>query len=145
MRKMVAARQIEPVWQLPLFCHLSQPTFDRLFWRRRNYVFKKLSQVRNLLGVIMVLSMILSACQTATPAPAPVAPTPQRQLKRLAAHRGAGRASKIQEAPMLKEMVEKGELPPVEDRLPENPLVDSRNRERRQIWRCLAPRFPWTV
>jgi len=32
--------------------------------------------------------------------------------------------SKYNEAPMLKEMVEKGELPPVDERLPEEPLVE---------------------
>ncbi|PLV56575.1 hypothetical protein [Thermotoga sp. SG1] len=33
------------------------------------------------------------------------------------------RITKFNEAPMLKEMVEKGLLPPVEERLPKNPLV----------------------
>jgi len=36
---------------------------------------------------------------------------------------GCGSASAWQEAPMLRERVEKGELPPVEQRLPEDPVV----------------------
>lgn len=85
---------------------------------------KKLSFVRNLLGLIMVLSVLLSACQPSTPAATPVptkeateAPEPTKEATEAPAK------AKYSEAPILKEMVEKGELPPVEERLPENPLV----------------------
>lgn len=88
---------------------------------------KKFALARNLLGLIMVLSMILSACQTATPAPtqepAPAAPAAQPTEAPAATVAPAEPVSKYQEAPMLKEMVDKGELPPVDERLPENPLV----------------------
>ena len=86
---------------------------------------KKFALARNLLGLIMVLSMILSACQTATPVPtqAPAAPDAQPTEAPAAPVAPAEPASKYQEAPMLKEMVDKGELPPVDERLPENPLV----------------------
>ncbi|HMB21194.1 MAG TPA: ABC transporter substrate-binding protein, partial [Anaerolineales bacterium] len=85
---------------------------------------KKLSFVRNLLGLIMVLSVLLSACQPSTPAATPVptkeateAPEPTKEATEAPAK------AKYSEAPILKELVEKGELPPVEERLPENPLV----------------------
>jgi peptide/nickel transport system substrate-binding protein len=84
---------------------------------------KKLTQVRNLLGMIMVLSMILSACQTATPAPTePPAAKPTEAVV-APTQAPAEPVSKYKEAPMLSEMVKKGELKPVEERLPENPLV----------------------
>ena len=37
--------------------------------------------------------------------------------------RAATEASRYQESPMLRERVEAGELPPVEERLPDEPLV----------------------
>jgi peptide/nickel transport system substrate-binding protein len=83
---------------------------------------KKLSLVRNLLGLIMVLSVVLSACQ-ATP-PATVAPTKEEATQAPTATQAATEPpAKFKEAPLLKELVDKGELPPVEQRLPENPLV----------------------
>ncbi|MBN2117949.1 MAG: ABC transporter substrate-binding protein [Anaerolineales bacterium] len=83
---------------------------------------KKLSFVRNLLGLIMVLSVLLSACQ-ATPA-ATIEPTKQATQAAVPTEEATeAPAAKYKEAPMLKEMVDKGELSPVEERLPENPLV----------------------
>jgi peptide/nickel transport system substrate-binding protein len=84
---------------------------------------KKLTQVRNLLGVIMVLSMILSACQTATPAP--TQPPAEKPTEAVAAPTTAPEEpmSKYKEAPVLKEKVDKGELPAVDKRLPDSPLV----------------------
>jgi len=93
---------------------------------------KKLASLRNLLGIIMVLSMILSACQTATATPAPVVPTAAPVEKPTEAAAAAPTAapvepaapvSKYKESPLLTAMVDKGELPAVDDRLPENPLV----------------------
>jgi peptide/nickel transport system substrate-binding protein len=87
---------------------------------------QKLSYVRNLLGVLLVLSVLLGACQ-ATP-PATVAPTkapPKAATEAPVATEAATEApmAGYNEAPMLKALVESGELPPVEERLPANPLV----------------------
>ncbi|RPI93606.1 MAG: ABC transporter substrate-binding protein [Chloroflexi bacterium] len=87
---------------------------------------QKLSYVRNLLGVLLVLSVLLGACQ-ATP-PATVAPTkapPKVATEAPVATEAATEApmAGYNEAPMLKALVESGELPPVEERLPVNPLV----------------------
>ena len=92
---------------------------------------KKLGSTRNLLGIIMVLSMLLSACQTATATPAPAAPTaaPVAKPTEAAAAPPATAAptaepvAKYKESPLLKAMVDKGELPAIEQRLPEKPLV----------------------
>ncbi len=83
---------------------------------------KKLSHARNLLGVILVLSVLLGACQ-ATP-PATVEPTKEpTQAAVVPTEATEPPEAAYKEAPMLKELVDKGELPPVEERLPENPLV----------------------
>ena len=82
---------------------------------------RKHSLLATVMGCIVVLSLILTACAPpatpapptpvpATPTPVPATPTPP--------------PSKYNEAPMLKELVEKGELPPVDERLPEEPLVE---------------------
>jgi peptide/nickel transport system substrate-binding protein len=81
------------------------------------------SKIRNLLGLIMVLSMILSACQASTPAP--TEPPAEQPTEEVVAPTAAPEEpmAKYKEAPMLTEMVDKGELPPVDERLPDNPLV----------------------
>ncbi|HSB66465.1 MAG TPA: ABC transporter substrate-binding protein, partial [Anaerolineales bacterium] len=84
---------------------------------------KKLSFARNLLGVIMVLSVLLSACQATTPAATPVATKEATQAPAPTQAPTEEQTAKYNQAPMLKELVDKGELPPVEQRLPENPLV----------------------
>ena len=103
---------------------------------------KKRSRVANLLGVIMILAMLLTACTPApTPTAAPEQPTsaPAEEAQPTAApaeiteptaapaeeatEPPAEPVAKFSEAPMLKELVDKGELPPVEERLPKNPLV----------------------
>ncbi|HET9913969.1 MAG TPA: ABC transporter substrate-binding protein [Anaerolineales bacterium] len=86
---------------------------------------KKLSHVRNLLGVILVLSVLLGACQAAPPATAEVEPTKEEatQAPVVTAEPTEPPEAGYSEAPMLKELVDKGELPPVDERLPENPLV----------------------
>jgi peptide/nickel transport system substrate-binding protein len=88
-------------------------------------MFSKMnSHIRSLLGIILVLSTLLSACQSATPtAVATEAPKAEATLAPTQAPAPEEPTSKYNEAPMLKEMVDKGELPPVEERLPENPLV----------------------
>lgn len=107
---------------------------------------KKLLRLRVVLSALLVLGMLLTACQSpATPTTAPegkpeAAPTeavkepvdepePPEQAE-VEEEPAAPPATdpetpitKYNEAPSLKELVEKGELPPVEERLPENPLV----------------------
>ena len=84
---------------------------------------KKLSHVRKLLGIILALSVLLGACQ-ATP-PATVEPTKEATQAPVVPTEEATELPEAgyKEAPMLTELVESGELPPVEERLPENPLV----------------------
>lgn len=85
---------------------------------------KRLTLAGKLLGVIMVLSMILSACQTAMPAPTqPPAEKPTEATAVAPTKAPEEPAAKYKEAPMLNDMVEAGSLPTVEKRLPENPLV----------------------
>lgn len=69
-------------------------------------------------GSAVVLALILTAC--APPAAPPAAPPPATPVPATP----TPVPSKYNEAPMLKELVEKGELPPVDERLPEEPLVE---------------------
>jgi peptide/nickel transport system substrate-binding protein len=91
---------------------------------------KNLSYVKILLGVILTLTMILSACQAAPPAAVATEPPVEEPTEAPAATEASEAteapeeaAAKYNEAPMLTELVEKGELPSVEERLPVNPLV----------------------
>ena len=92
---------------------------------------KKLALVRNLLGVLLVLSVVITACQPAPPAPTEVPETaaPTEEVATQAATEAPAETATeaavttYNEAPMLKELVDAGKLPPVEERLPENPLV----------------------
>ncbi len=100
------------------------------------------SRLSVLLSVLVVLTMVLSACApavpTATEQPAqPAAPTeapaveekpveekPVEEAKPTEAPVVEEPAApKYSEAPALAEMVKAGTLPPVEERLPENPMV----------------------
>lgn len=102
----------------------------------------KSSRLSALFGLLLVLSLILSACQTATPTTAPQEPVAteapaepvateapaepvatEAPAEPVATEAPAEPVSKYNEAPILKELVDAGELPPVEERLPENPLV----------------------
>jgi peptide/nickel transport system substrate-binding protein len=80
--------------------------------------FRRISPWAVLAG-ILVLSLVIAGCgptQTATPTATakPAAPTSTK----------APEAPKYNEAPMLADMVAKNELPPVDERLPENPYVE---------------------
>ncbi len=91
-----------------------------------------------LISLIMIVALVLSACAQPTPAPqptkapeqpAPAAPTKAPEQPAPAAPEPTkapepvAPASKYKEAPMLAELVKAGQLPPVDQRLPENPLV----------------------
>ncbi|MBS1253922.1 MAG: putative ABC transporter-binding protein [Anaerolineales bacterium] len=87
------------------------------------------SRKRSLLGVLLVgmlaLLLVLSACApAATPAPAEEEPAPAEPAEPEPAEPEPVPESKYNEAPMLAEMVAAGELPPVDERLPEEPLVE---------------------
>src|SRR5690606_5254057 len=116
--------------------------------RREGYTTnpKKLERLRVGVSALLVIGLPLTACQSA--APPTTAPegkpetSPTEAVKEPVdepeppeqAEVEEGPAAppatdpetpitKYNEAPSLKELVEKGELPPVEERLPENPLV----------------------
>jgi peptide/nickel transport system substrate-binding protein len=90
---------------------------------------KKLSFVRNLLGLVLALSVLITACQPAPPAPteAPKTEAPAEVATQAATEPPVeateAPVAGYNEAPMLKELVDAGKLPPVEERLPANPLV----------------------
>ncbi|PKO15106.1 MAG: hypothetical protein CVU39_12145 [Chloroflexi bacterium HGW-Chloroflexi-10] len=95
---------------------------------------KKLFRLRPLLSIILVLSVLLTGCQAAaTPTEAMQEPTAVIEPTSVPAEVATTApeapvvtevpVSAFNEAPMLKAMVDSGELPPVEERLPENPLV----------------------
>ncbi|GAB4522537.1 MAG: ABC transporter substrate-binding protein [Anaerolineae bacterium] len=78
------------------------------------------------LSAIVTAGAVSAACAGgATPAPeatkAPEQPTPAPEAPK--AEAPAAPPSKYKEAPMLAELVAKGELPPVDERLPVNPCV----------------------
>jgi peptide/nickel transport system substrate-binding protein len=88
----------------------------------------------NLMYAVVALALVLSACTpAATPAPvaaptqAPAQPTqaPAAEPTKAPAAPAATTApvSKYKEAPALAEQVKAGKLPPVDQRLPDNPLV----------------------
>jgi len=80
---------------------------------------------RSLLYIVIIATLILTACAAPTAAPveeAPAAEAPAAEAP--AAEAPAAEApSAYTEAPMLAEKVAAGELPPIEERLPENPFV----------------------
>ena len=122
-----------------------------------------------LLSMILILTFMLTGCSSPTPtAPtaAPAQPTAVPAARRTdrrpccrgtdrspgcartdrgpRTHRGSRPVSKYKEAPMLAELVKAGKLPPVDQRLPENPLVVEA-AEDRPVRRRVAPRFPRPV
>lgn len=86
------------------------------------------SRITLVLSILMMLSLILSACAPATPvAEQPKAEPTKAEAQPAAeepkAEEPAEAPARYSEAPELAELVAAGELPPVEERLPENPLV----------------------
>ncbi len=104
----------------------------------------KFLRANALLGLLLALSLVLGACQPPAPTAAPAEPTavvvateapkveptavpptaaPKEEPVVAPTTPPEPEKPKYNEAPMLKEMVDKGELPAVEERLPEVPLV----------------------
>jgi peptide/nickel transport system substrate-binding protein len=103
---------------------------------------KKITSLRTLLPLLVIFSLLLGACgapatpttepavePTQPPAPAPTQPPAAEPTEPPAEEpveppaEPPAPVSQYNEAPMLKDMVDAGQLPPVEERLPENPLV----------------------
>jgi len=78
--------------------------------------------VRQMLFVVLLLSMVLVACAPATIA-APIATDEPTAEVPTSIDTPAAPPSKFSESPMLAEKVAAGELPLVDERLPENPAV----------------------
>lgn len=89
------------------------------------------STLYRLFAAVLILSMVLGACGAPAPAAEPVAPaaaepaaaTPAPAAAEPSAAQPAADASSSNEAPMLAAMVADGTLPPLEERLPVNPVV----------------------
>ena len=79
-------------------------------------------------SLLIALALLLSACapaaQPEAPAPAPEEAQPEEAQPAEAPAAAEMPASKYNEAPMLAELVAAGKLPPVDERLPEEPLVE---------------------
>ncbi|OQA47071.1 MAG: putative ABC transporter-binding protein precursor [Chloroflexi bacterium ADurb.Bin325] len=81
------------------------------------------------LSAALTVGGIAAACSPAAPAPAPEAPAeppaqaPAEQAAPAAEAAAEAPASAFKEAPMLAERVAAGTLPPVDQRLPEEPLI----------------------
>lgn len=82
-------------------------------------------------SLLVVLTLVLTSCAQATPAPkaeptkapAPAATKAPEPAKAEPTKAPAPAASKYAEAPMLTELVKAGKLPAIDQRLPEVPLV----------------------
>jgi len=88
---------------------------------------RNLIRVRPLVSVLIILAVVLTGCQAAaTPTAAPVEPTPvvePTKAPEAAPTTAEPAAPAYKESPIFTDLVSKGELPPVEERLPENPLI----------------------
>jgi peptide/nickel transport system substrate-binding protein len=75
---------------------------------------------RSLIALLLLASLLLAACGSPAPAqPAPAEPEPAQP----APAQPVAPPSMYNEAPMLAAMVASGDLPPVDERLPEEPMV----------------------
>lgn len=76
---------------------------------------------RGIIPLLLVLAMLLAACgQVAAPSEAAATPAAQEEAEAAAP---APAEANAQEAPMLAELVAAGQLPPLEERLPQEPFV----------------------
>jgi len=78
-------------------------------------------------NILIVLVLLLSACGTPAPTEAPATEAPTQEAPAATAvpetEEPAAPVSKYQESPMMTAEVEASELPPVDERLPANPMV----------------------
>lgn len=74
------------------------------------------------LNIVVLLSLVLASCAPATPTATP-APQATEAEAPTTVPPTEPPASKFQESPMLADKVTAGDLPPVDERLPENPRV----------------------
>ncbi len=91
-------------------------------------MYRHVLRTRPWLVFLVVLALLLGACapSAAPEAPEEAAPAAEEEApaeEAAPAPAEAAPAGKYREAPMLAEMVARGELPPVDERLPEEPLV----------------------
>ena len=110
-----------------------------------------------LFALLMVVSMV-AACaapaatptarpgpaarsQPAAPTAAPAQPTAAPAQPTTAPAQPAAPTSKYKQAPMLDADVASGKLPPVDQRLPEQPLVVPDGGQHRPVWRRVAARL----
>ncbi len=84
------------------------------------FIFRKISPFKIVLGSTLILSVLLTSCGQST---TPVPPTATSAPATATVGATSTPASKYSEAPALAALVKAGTLPPVEDRLPVNPLV----------------------
>jgi len=78
-----------------------------------------------LVSLLIVLAMVVTGCKKDTPEPGAVEDTavPAEDTAVPAEDTEVPMVSEFSEAPMLADLVASGDLPPVEERLPVNPLV----------------------
>ncbi len=89
-----------------------------------------MKQKHSLLTALTLLAVLVTSCATPTPAP-PTATTPPQPTATTAAiapveatpTQVPAQVSQYNEAPMLADLVKAGSLPPVDERLPDEPLV----------------------
>ncbi|MCB0111791.1 MAG: hypothetical protein KDE53_37965, partial [Caldilineaceae bacterium] len=78
---------------------------------------------RMLIPIVLMLALVLSACTGAPSAPAAEEPAAADAPAAAESAESAAPEASAKEAPMLAEMVAAGELPPLEERLPQEPFV----------------------
>jgi peptide/nickel transport system substrate-binding protein len=86
----------------------------------------QLSRSRSIVGLLCLVAFVFSACSSPTPTVAPAATSAPNATA--APADTAAPVSQYHQSPMLDAKVASGELPPVEERLPDNPLVLTTDR-----------------
>jgi peptide/nickel transport system substrate-binding protein len=118
------AEKKESSCQIDVYLPIINQDFRKLK-RRVNVMRKNLM----LLSLFVVLSLLVAACAPAAPpaaeeqAPAPAEEMAEAEAAPAETEAEEMAAGKYNEAPMLAEMVAAGELPPVDERLPLEPMV----------------------
>ncbi len=75
------------------------------------------------LSAIVTMGTVAAACAGGTPAPTAAPEAPAAPEEKPAPAEAAAPATKYKEAPILADLVKQGKLPPVDERLPEEPFV----------------------